>query len=187
MNNNKLVINCSKDDLENSVVIVIAIPLLFFAVYGKFLSLRIACFITSPMLLGILYVVSNSKRIIMDEKGCVIEFLFLNKIHFFTQKYNWEDILCVKVMDCHKICNDSRYGYPYSNVVVFSHKKVKIPKVIRPDTFSAIRPLSFFYVYFKRDAGQIMHSKRMKSYEIDESLFREKMAEWGVELEEVHY
>ena len=46
-------------------------------------------------------------------------------------------------------------------------------------------PLSLIYVKFRDQRSRPQDI--LDFYVVDETLFREKMAEWGVELEEVHY
>ena len=119
-----------------------------------------------------LYWLSTGRTLIMDEQGCTVRFLCFHRTH------RWENLQEKSVADYKSL---SHQPMPYHGGVVFSARKMKNTSASHPVYFSALRPLSSFYVYFKP-----VHSgdnSYVKLYTVDESAFLQKMNEWGISLD----
>ena len=71
---------------------------------------------------------------------------------------------------------------PYHGGVVFSAKKSGRERSSHPIYYSAFRPFSSFYIFFRAEHLPSDHSY-VKLYTVDECLFREKMNRWGIVLD----
>lgn len=131
--------------------------------------------------------VCYGRTLIMDEMGCTIRFLKIEK------KYQWDELKIKRIEDFN--FDSERYE---SGVVFFKHP------IRKPTWYGAmnycfwVHPFSFFFVYFKKPPkalpegkryGKIMDShltweptETFSVYAVDEEEFLTQMKEWGVEL-----
>ena len=158
---------------------IFCVVLLFLLyVYGCGTPFEIALLFNFPVcVLGIPIFISYGRTFIMDENGCTVCFWKYHK------KYIWEE-LHTKRIEKHHLPSllDGRYSYPYLTEVVFSPHKIRKPRFIRGATYCLLHPLSCIYVNFS-PKNQNYSSGRY--YEVDEAIFRQKMSEWNVALEEM--
>ncbi len=120
---------------------------------------------------------SMGKTLIMDERGCTVKLLM------FTKFYPWEHFTVKQIVHYQEA-----YGIrvSHSKGATFIHKKIDELQKMLPEYYSMLlAPLSVIYVKFPEP--DIKPGDKLDFYVVDESLFREKMDEWGVELDEVHY
>lgn len=114
----------------------------------------------------------------MNEKGCIIHFLWYRK------EYRWEE-LPVKRVEAYK-ATYGRSGMPYTGGVIFSSHKVYKPCKPtfwkHPMDYNLLHPFSFFFVCFQVDLPKGVPDPEI--YVVDEAVFIEKMRSWNVELED---
>lgn len=163
-----------KNDRFSTVILGI---LLLFATL-LFISFDIlfgVCFSVLLCVLYIRYAMVFSKKLIIDESGCTVCFLFYKK------QYRWDALTVRRVEKYSKLSGvnlRSRGG------VIFSARQIKKPSWMNPAVYSFfVHPLSTFFLLFEY--------KRTKGtayipfvYEVDETEFRQKMREWNVTLQE---
>ena len=127
-----------------------------------------------PLLaLVFLYWISTGRTLVLDENGCTIRFLWFKKLH------RWDDLQEKSVADYKDV---AARPMPYHGGVVFAAKRMKRIGSAHPIYYSALRPFSSFYIYF-RPEHLSEHRSYVKLYTVDEAVFREKMACWGVILD----
>lgn len=124
------------------------------------------------------YWIMLMRKLIMDEQGCTVSFLW------FKKKYYWNQLKVKRIESYEK---HQGYSIPYTGGVIFSKKSVYKPIGWTPLYYNWLfHPFSFFFVNF---AVQL-NLKRTKArpcppiYEIKEEVFLSQMQEWGVELED---
>lgn len=172
-----MVIERDKDYKIYVVAYVIAsIVLLLLYIYGFNTSIGFAFLINIPVfLISILGSIAIGRTFIMDEEGCTVCFWKYRK------KYAWEELKTRKIEEHHlPSMFRGRYSCPYLKEAIFAPHKIRKPKVIRAQLYSLFHPLSCVYINFS--IGDVPYHGRY--YEVDEVTFRQKMKEWGVDLEE---
>ena len=76
------------------------------------------------------------------------------------------------------------WAEPYEKAVYFCSKRKYRFSWLRPNKH-LLHPMSVFYVNFALNRPMTEREKRcLADYVVDEKEFMDKMAEWGVELEE---
>ena len=146
-------------------------------VYGMQAPLCIALLINTPAyLLIILSLISTGRTFIMDEEGCTVCFWK------YCKKYTWKEMKTKKI-ESHDLPSMLRgkFTCPYTKEAIFSPYRVHKPKSIRSWLYSLLHPLSCIYVNFSLENDSY---ELGRYYEVDEKIFRQKMEQWGVQLEE---
>lgn len=159
------------------VYVLFSIFLLLLCVYGFDISIDLALLINSPVyLIIILGLISTGRTFIMDEDGCTVHF------GKYRKKYTWNE-LTTKRIEKHNLPSmlAGRFSCPYLDEAIFSPYKIHKPKVIRVGLYSIFHPFSCIFVNFSLGNEDW---QRGRYYEVEENIFREKMKEWGVELDE---
>ena len=151
-----------------------------FGAFWFLVSPQFALFWILPswIIAGIPYSICMGRTIVLSAKGCTIYFLGYHK------SYLWEQLKCKRVEDCYNY--RSREIVRYKKMVTLSTRHLKKRRVLQPTAFTLLfRPFSGVYFYFKSDIKEQDKSfyRDLRMYEVDETLFWEKMKEWGVELE----
>ena len=153
------------------------VGILFVFAFGLGAPIGFALLINSPALLLIaLDLISSGRTIVMDESGCTVHFWI------FQKKYKWEQLKTKRI---------EKYTSPpmfnglfrcyYLTEAMFCPHKARKPKFIRPSTYVILHPFSCIYVNMHPSVGIW---QRGRSYEVDETVFYEKMNQWGINLEE---
>lgn len=122
------------------------------------------------------YWISVGRTLIMDSEGCTVQFLW------FHRNYKWEKLETKCVEDYSNSCG---YRDPYIAGALFSEKRIKKPRWLKPAIYSMlVHPFSCFFVYFDPDIQYKKWDYRCPDiYVVDEGEFRNKMQAWSVELE----
>ncbi len=123
-----------------------------------------------------LYLISYGRTFVLNEYGCTVHFWKYKKL------YTWDQLKTKRIekYNSRPLINGTYRGY-YLTEAIFCFRKIRKPKFIRPSTYSIIHPFSCIYINFNPTPE---NWKRGRHYEVDEMEFREKMKQWGVELEE---
>ena len=142
------------------------------------MSISRALLMNSPVvILMLLALISTGRTFILDESGCTIRFWK------FQKKYTWDQLKTKRIekFDSPPIITGAFSCYYLTEAVLCPHKIHK-PKFVRPSTYGIIHPFSCVYINFNlcNDKWQ-----RGRYYEAEEAVFREKMKQWGIELEEI--
>ena len=113
---------------------------------------------------------TDSQTFVFDEEKCVVKFLF------FKKQFYWGELYTKEIRDISSTYG--RYYYPYDVGVVFStKKKIFMPKSMSTTKYHFYHPLSSIVVNFSNNS-----KNSGKTYEVDGTLFLQKMQEWGIEL-----
>ena len=115
------------------------------------------------------------KTLIFHKDGCTIKFLF------FEKRYLWSDIQVKQYANY--TGSFRKYSLPYSSGAEFCLKPRYKKKTMGFDAFNFFNPWSFFFVFFYPEGypkNQI--KKYYQYYVVDESEFRSRLQEWGVEM-----
>lgn len=136
----------------------------------------------SPLFLIVLLDgVAYGRTFVLDEEGYTVCFMG------FRKKYLWSELRTRRIQPYPKFAVRSRGDFPYRQVAIFSPRRFRKSRLIRPGLYRIFHPLSFMYINFYIPdpvvCGQTIH-RRGRHYEADEQEFREKMKQWHVELEE---
>lgn len=139
---------------------------------------RMSAFCMGPAtLVIIMHWFTIGRTVEMNEKGCIIHFLWHRK------EYRWEELL-VKCVEAYKVTY-GRSGMLYTGGVIFSSHKVYKPCKPtfwrHPMDYNLLHPFSFFFVCFQSDLSKGVSDPEI--YVVDEAVFIEKMRSWNVELE----
>ena len=128
-----------------------------------------------------------SKTLIFSEDGCTVKLLW------FKRFYRWSELETKRYIDLCELQNidvSSLFGFrrilPYKSCAEFSVKKLNGSVTRYPTTRAIFLGIfSYFYVYFDSPSMSKSQKERAFEYLIDESEFRSKLQEWGVEMQEV--
>lgn len=150
----------------------IAIFLIY--ILGLNASFGMALLFNAPVWVVVaIFNISSGRTFIMDAEGFTV---VLWKYH---RKYTWQE-LKTKKYDIRSMPSIRAYC-PYTRGAMFSPRKLRRPKFISRDFYLVFHPFSCFYVNFIIENADYALGRH---YEVKESVFREKMEEWGVILEE---
>ena len=117
------------------------------------------------------------KTLIFHKEGCTIKFLF------FEKRYLWSDIQVKQYANY--TGSFRKYSLPYSSGAEFCLKSQRKKKTMGFDAYSFFHPWTFFFVFFSEGDSKNRIKKWYSYYVVNESEFRSKLQEWGVEMEEV--
>ena len=117
------------------------------------------------------------KTIVLDEEGCTIKFFC------FQKRYLWSDF---QTKQYAKYSGSfRRYSLPYASGAEFCLKSQRKKKTMGFDAYSFFHPWTFFFVFFSECDSKDRIKMWYSYYVVNESEFRSKLQEWGVEMEEV--
>lgn len=158
---NALLIYDVFDWLKNTTDAILAVLLVNIFVYFLLVSYGIAIF----------------RTLVFGPQGCEVNFLCFSKF------YTWDDF---KVKRIEQTSIEWKMPQNYARSAVFAVEEHDRPKRTLPeDYYPFFAPWSVIFVKFYDSNPK--PKEVYDFYVVDESLFREKMAEWGVELEEVRF
>ena len=164
--------------LTSLIGVFACVSILLIYVYGCNLSIGVAFMINSPAyLIAIFGLIATGRTFILDQEGCTVLFWKYRK------KYTWGE-LKTKRIESHHLPSmlRGRYTCPYLTEAIFSPYRIHKPKLIRAGLYSLFHPFSCIYINFSNKDANYQHGRY---YEVEEATFRQKMKEWGVELEEL--
>ena len=157
--------------------IVFVVLFLLILVFAMNLSVGLSFLFAMPFcILFILDLISTGRTFIMDEDGCTVCFWKYRK------KYLWNE-LKTKRIEKHSIPSifKARYACPYLDEAIFSPFVIHKPRFMRAAGYSCFHPVSCIYVHFRVGTD---NWNLGRYYEIEETVFRQKMEDWGIEMEE---
>ena len=158
--------------------IVIVIVLFVFTFDLPLLAFSPLCFL---VFIFINYWITHSRTITFSKDGCRVEWLC------FAKMYAWDDLKTKRYERYTKFSNLWERYSPYQHGAVFSPHRVRKAIIDKAATRGTVSLFAFshIYVYFYPNDG---HEAPKKAdplfYTVNETLFRQKMAEWGVDLDE---
>ena len=139
-----------------------------------------------PIVIFSVYIIllefATARTLVFSKEGCLVRWLF------FKRFYRWEELQFKRYIDLHEVRRlSSTRGsaqLPYLGGAECSVKKIKRSKTDSPSYYAALHwTLSYFYVYFI--TTECPDEKGLAyEYLVDETEFRAKLAEWGVEMDE---
>lgn len=131
---------------------------------------------TIPFVLVIRYWMATERTIILTKDGCTVCFLWYKKA------YTWRELKVKRLVNYE---NSFGYKSPYRGGAEFSPMNISKPRWLMPAEYSILaHPLSFIFVYFSPKELSQAGSQYPMIYTVDEAIFREKIKEWGIQLQE---
>lgn len=125
-------------------------------------------------MLFIMLIMKMSRTIYLTKDGCVIS------LWNFDKFYRWDEMETRKVQSLGWLHTSE----PYTKAVYFCNKRIHKFSWLKPNKY-LLRPMSFFYVHFLPERPLTKRENKFPTdYAVDEKEFMEKMAEWGVKLED---
>lgn len=171
-----MTIKSSKSTILLFIVIQVVLALFSLFLYLNFertpLEFHIAVFAVLQLYMLRMYFIYG-RTIRVDADGCTVKFLLFKKF------YRWSDLKTKRIEDYRQRLG--RYD-PYAKGVVFSKKEnFRTPQSLTLSLYLqfCLNPFRFFFVLFKP-----ANKNGSGAYEVDEQEFLEKMAEYGVELDD---
>ena len=170
-----MVIKCG-DGIEKLVMryifLIFCFMFYFSTIVGNLIQWLI--FVLPSSMILILSILQMIRTLYFSKDGCVISLLCFDKF------YRWDEI---KIRRIQKL-RGYHWSEPYKKAVYFCSKRKHRFSWLKPNKH-LLRPMSFFYVHFLPDRPLEGREKWYPTeYAVDEKEFMDKMAEWGVELEE---
>ena len=124
-------------------------------------------------------IIASCRILFMDKDGCTVYFLW------FKKHYRWDELKIKQYVEYKGYFMASSVS-PFKRAAEFCPKDVSIPKRWDAHVYSQRRhPFSFFFVSFADRTSQGSKKRFSGAYEVDETMFREKLKEWGVEMKEI--
>ena len=169
-------IKCSKFvkifNLTTAIILSLS-PLCFFVYFGGNIEIYLLlCLIFQ--IFTVKTICLFFKTLYINDSGCTV------KVWFSKRFYKWSELKTIRIEDDYEFRFGAR-GETYKKGVVFSTREnFKTPWFMTTLSYMqmCINPFSFFVVFFEPEDNK----KRLGIYEVKESEFIEKMAEYGVEL-----
>lgn len=121
------------------------------------------------------YWLAFGRTITIGKDRCIVSFLGYKKV------YRWDELKTKRYVQFE---NSLGYRSPYVAGAEFCEKNVNRPVWLEPKEYcESIRPLSYFFVYFKPDSPPSTRRWYPLIYTVDEKEFREKINQLGIFLE----
>lgn len=151
------------------------IPIVCIFKFGTSVWFALLC--NSPIILVVLPgAIASGRKFVFDKDGITVSFWLYKKTYTWTQ-------LRTKRIEKHDLPSMLAKGSPpYLNEAIFSPYNVRKPRFIRASTYSFFHPFTCIFVNFSTEDNTYTTGRY---YEISEGVFREKMNDWGIVLEEL--
>lgn len=134
--------------------------------------------------ISIHYSITVGRTIIMDQGGCSIRFLGIEKF------YPWHTMKTIRCEECSLLAAafENRFGTgTEKRWIIFSPYKVRrsIMAAVTRGTFSLF-PFSYIFVFLhsKDDCHWAHIQKNVRYYTAEESEVRSKLSQWGITVQE---
>lgn len=123
---------------------------------------------------------SIGKTIELNKAGCKVSFLL------YHREYKWEELKVKRYINYSGLLR-GRYYIPYTLGAEFSPNIIPKNKRWHPVVHcKLINPLKYIYICFPPSETNSHSKGYIHAYEIDEVEFKNKIAKWGITLEEIN-
>lgn len=166
------------------IVIMFLLILLFNVLLVTEFNLTFLEFLPCLVLTSVLSVniwISYTRKITFSQDGCEVTFLWFRKF------YSWDDLRTKRYEQYTFPARLWERGSPFTHGVVFSPHRVRKSIFIKAATRGILSffPFSHIYVYFfPKGTSELPKTAKPFYYAIDEAVFRQKMSEWRILVDE---
>ena len=142
-------------------------------IFGKNAPLHLALLLHSPVFLFIiLSMIAMGRTFVLDKNGIIVCFWKYRKT------YTWNQ-LQTKRIETYNLPPIGRIACPYTKEAIFSPYKIHKPKAMHSSFYSIFHPFSYIFINFSPENKKYQTGRY---YEIEESVFWEKIQEWGIDM-----